>query len=178
MKFKQVEKTPQTNIEIADLVIDTTEIRGMQIGVFHNEDKLTARIQYKFDAMQAGWKSDDVSLTNDLYERRHIQYQMPSGFEFAQPWYTKAIDRAKEFSKKTKSNLHTKLGHRFANRYQTIPFTWFSYDPNTNLGLLQMSQPAEVNGEADFFAHDFALEIELNKVGKRNLQYCWVESEQ
>ena len=177
MKFKVVERTPTTQTPIANKVIDTTQIRGIQLGVFHNADRYTAMMTYKFHDLQEGWNSDSITLTNDLYERRHIQYQMPNGFEFAQPWYSRVIDRAKQFQRQTKSNLMTKLGYRFADRYHTIPYTWVCYDPNTKLCLLQQTIPTGTSEQPDFFAEHFEIEIELTNQGNRNLNYSYVEPE-
>ena len=99
---------------------------------------------------------------------------MPADFDWAKKWYDGVIGKCREFKKYTGSDYHTKLGYRFHSRYHTIPFTWFSYDPVTHLGLLQVSIPEErPDGSIDFFKNHVELQLTLDTKGAKDLQYTW-----
>jgi len=178
IKFKQQIKKPVIQTPISDKVIDTTLIRSIKLGVFHNQDMLTAQIEFGFDVQQPGWETDIVKLTNNLSRINNIAYKMPAEFDWAKDWYDAAIAKAREFNKYTSSNCHTKLGYRFHSRYHTIPFTWFSYDPVTHLALLQVTIPEEKpNGRIDFWANHIELQLNLETQGAKGLQYTWAGKE-
>ena len=174
IKFKQQEKKPAVITPISDKVVDTTAVRSIKLGVFHNEDHLTAQIEFGFDVEQQGWQTDTVKLTNNLSKLNNIAYKMPADFDWAKKWYDGVIGKCREFKKYTGSDYHTKLGYRFHSRYHTIPFTWFSYDPVTHLGLLQVSIPEErPDGSIDFFKNHVELQLTLDTKGAKDLQYTW-----
>ena len=178
IKFKQQEKKPVIQTPISDKVVDTTAVRSIKLGVFHNQDILTAQVEFNFDVEQKGWGLDIIKLTNNLSSINNIAYKMPADFDWAKEWYDSVIARARQFNKYTSSNLHTKLGYRFHSRYHTIPFTWFSYDPVTHLGLLQVSIPEEKpNGHVDFWQNHVELQLNLETVGAKGLQYTWAGKE-
>lgn len=173
--FKKLEKRTSTQTPIADYAIDTSQIDSMRLGVFHNEGGVyTAQVTCQCTHLQAGWNSDMVEIRNNLHKINNIAYKMPAEFDFAEAWYDHVIARSREFKKYTQTDLHTKLGYRFNSRYHTVPYTWFSYDPNTDLALLQMTMPEEVDGKPDFFKNHMEVEIELDQRGARNLHYVWV----
>lgn len=180
IKFKKTESKTATQTPIANKIIETPEVKGMRLGVFHNAGgKYTAEVDFNFDDIQDGWKSNEVKLRNDLYKLNNIAYKMPANFEWAEQWYENAVKRAREFTKHYNSNLHNKLGFAVkGERYYTIPFTYFSYCPVTRMALLQISAPIDVNGSIDFYKNHAEIEIELDKEGARNLHYAWVETEE
>ena len=169
-KFQKIEKKVNTQTPIFNKCIETTQLSGMKLGVFHNDTNYTAQVEFAFNDIQEGWQSQEVKLTNNLYQMNNIAYKMPVEFSFADKWYEHAIQKGRAFTKLTKSNYHTKLGYRFDNRYYTIPYTWFSYDPNTNLALLQVTIP-DVN-EHEFTNH-VELEMELDMIGAKGLHYAY-----
>lgn len=173
--FKKIQQRTTTQTPIAQYAIDTTQIDQMMLGVFHNETgEFTAQVTCYCTQHQTGWNSDEVTLTNQLHKINNIAYKMPADFDFAEVWYDHVIARGREFKKFTCSDMHTKLGYRFNSRYHTIPYTWFSYDPKTELALLQMTIPEDVNGETDFFKNHIEVEVELDSVGARNFHYARV----
>ena len=100
---------------------------------------------------------------------------MPAGFEDAEPFYEMAVARARDFKKYTSSDFHNKLGKRFPDRYYTVPFTFFSYDPNTHTGILQVTNPVVGNdGVVDYSTGYQAIEFELDNEGN-GLRYAWFD---
>ena len=173
-KFIQVNIQPKTQTPIAQMCIDTTEVTAMNVGVYHNPNKFTAQLQIDFAKPQKGWGTDRVTLVNDLYKINNIAYKMPADFDFAKEWYDAVILKSREFTKYTGSNLHTKMGYRFNSNYHTIPYTWMSYDPNTNLCKVYLTIPDKTG---DDFTNHVEVECTLDKVGEKNLHFCWLKED-
>ena len=174
IKFKQQEKKPAVETPIADKIVQTDQVKSIKLGVFHNTDQLTAQCEFSFDVDQKGWATDCIKLTNNLSKLNNIAYKMPADFDWAKEWYDSVIAKSRAFNKFTGSNFHTKLGYRFHSRYHTIPFTWFSYDPVTNLGLLQITNPEQrKDNSIDFWKNHIELQLTLENKGARELRYVW-----
>lgn len=170
-QFKKQQKKPTSGVPIMQTCIDTTQIEQMRVGVYENTDVFTAEVIFDFATAQSGWGGENqVKLRNNLHKINNIAYKQPAQLTFANEWYQHAVKRSKEFGKYTNSNLHTKLGYRFEQRYHTIPYTYFSYDPVTKSFLLQVSIPDNDENE---FKHHMELEGDLTLTGKRNLVYDW-----
>lgn len=169
-QFTRKEKKPTTGVPVMDFCIDTESLDQIRVGVYHNSDIFTAEIQFEFDKLQKGFNDVTATLRNNLHPINNIAYKQPAQLTFASEWYSHAVNKAREFTKKHNSNLHTKLGYRFEQRYHTIPYTYFSYDPALKEFLLQVSIPADDHNE---FTHHLELEGELTQQGKRNLHFDW-----
>ena len=169
-QFTKTTKKATSGVPIMECCIDTTQIDQMRVGVYHNADVFTAEVIFDFVKMQPAWGDVQVKLRNNLHKINNIAYKQPAQLTFANEWYQHAVKRAKEFGKYTNSNLHTKLGYRFEQRYHTIPYTYFSYDPNTKSFLLQASIP---DNNEDEFTNHLELEGDLTLTGKRGLHYDW-----
>ena len=181
IKFKDIDGQTKTKIPVDNKLINTAELIRFRLGVFNNpnkNNKYTADVIFNFSDMQDGWKTNEVTLTNDLYKLNNIAYKMPAEFDFGKEWYDAAILRSRQFAKHTNSFLCTKMGFRFpGDSYKTIPFTWFNYDPVTNLVLLQVSAPIiREDDSIDFWTNHVEYETELKQEGK-GMRYQWVEQD-
>jgi hypothetical protein len=172
-KFNPIKKIPQTTVPIMQCCLDTEDLDQFRIAIYDNSNKDgkldTVEIDFVFNTPQQGWgKSQKVKLRNDLYRINNIAYKQPAALQFAQVWYDHAITQARAFGKKHNSNLHTKLGFQFHNRYHTIPYTFFSYCSVTHEFLLQISIPDADNNE---FTHHMEVYGELTEFNNKNLRW-------
>lgn len=175
-KFKQVDEavTKPDKTPMADKIINFEEVESIRIAVYHNsETPYVGEVIFNFASPQKEWdNATDLKLRNNLYKLNNIAYKMPADFQDAEPFYSKAVARAREFKKYTNSDMNNKLGIRFPDRYYTIPFTFMSYDPRTKTGILQITQPTILSdGTVDCLANYQVIDFELDKQGK-GLNYC------
>ena len=179
IEFKQIEKQAKTKIAVSDYLIETEKLDQIRLAVYDNsatkKNCYTADVIFQFDSIVEGWKDTNITVQNDLYKQNNIAYKLPAEFDFAKPWYSHVIDRSRSFVKHTGSDLCTKLGYKFkGDSYKTIPYTWFNYDPNTNLALLQVANPTiDADDNIDWFSNHIEIELNLNNTGKNNLRWAW-----
>jgi len=171
----QKPELPKT--EMKDKIINFEAVEKMRVAVYDKNDKgeHCFEVDFHFDSPQSEWdNSTSLKLRNNLYKINNIAYKMPSGFEDLSQFYEVAIERARELTRYTKSNLHNKLGKRYQDRYYTIPCTYVSYDPITDTGILQITQPViDENGEVDVMSNYQCIEFEMDSAGK-GLKYTWI----
>ena len=172
-KFKKqsqgtIEKTP-----MIDKLIDFDLVEKMRVAVY--DTSLTAEVDFHFSTPQPEWENKAVvKLRNNLYKINNIAYKVPADFQDAEPFYEMAVARAREFKKYTNSDFHNKLGKRFPDRYYTVPFTFFSYDPTTKTGILQITNPIVTStGKVDYTTEYQDIEFELNYEGN-GLRFGWL----
>lgn len=147
-KFQAIEKIPQTTVPIMECCVDTPALDQFRVGVYHNPDRFTVDVDFTFSKPQAGWgMGQEVKLRNNLHKINNIAYKQPAELQFASEWYNHAVEQARLFGKHHNSNLHTKLGFRFKDRFHTVPYTYFSYCSTTYDFLLQVTIPDENNNE-------------------------------
>ena len=168
-QFKPVKKQPQTTVPIMECCIDTGRLDQFRVGVYHNPDKFTVDVDFVFETPQAGWGcGQEVKLRNNLYKINNIAYKQPAQLAFANEWYGHAVEKAKAFGKYHNSNLHTKLGFQFKDRFHTVPYTYFSYCSTTYDFLLQVTIPDEDNNE---FTHHMEVAGTLTEFNNKTLRW-------
>ena len=168
-QFKAVQKLPQTKVPIMQCCIDTPNLDQFRVGVYNNEDGYTVDVDFTFTTPQAGWgQGQDIKLRNNLHKINNIAYKQPAELEFASAWYKHAVEQARAFGKRHNSNLHTKLGFQFKNRFHTVPYTYFSYCGLTHDFLLQCSIPDASDNE---FTHHMEVQGELTMHNNKNLRW-------
>jgi hypothetical protein len=167
--FQPVKKIPQTTVPIMECCIDTQNLDQFRVGVYDNPDGFTVDVDFAFSTPQAGWgMGQEVKLRNNLHKINNIAYKQPAVLEFANEWYKSAVEQARAFGKRHSSNMHTKLGFKFKDRFHTVPYTYFSYCSTTHDFLLQVSIPDEDNNE---FTHNLIVESTLSEYNNKNLRW-------
>jgi hypothetical protein len=177
-KFKQ-KQVSISKTQMKNKIINFDQVEKIRVAIYSNAHSMekphVAEVDFHFTEKQSEWEDQTVvKLRNDLYKLNNIGYKVPADFKDAQPFYDMAVQEARKFKRRTNSDLHNKLGKRYPDRYYTIPFTYLSYDPVTESGILQITDPLVLPcGTIDFTTNYQSIDYELDKEG-RGMKYTWI----
>ena len=180
-QFKQIDKSSAAPAKtpMAEKVIDFDAVEKMRVAIYPNINSETppvCEVDFHFKTPQKDWDNTmTLKLRNNLYKINNIAYKNPAGFQYFDPFYTKAVQVARAFKKRHGVDLHNKLGKKYPDRYYTIPGLFVSYDDKLKCGEFQITE-AEIQADdsVDVLKNYQCIPFELDQEGK-NVLFGWIE---